>query len=139
MDAAALALVTASANSLIALMTSEVWEQAKAGVVALFRRKGESDSVTIENELNESVRELSASLENGDADTVEELRQQWRGKFRRLVVAHPDLASELNELLREWNSLQAEGSTGSPVINQTATARDNGRVYQQGTGNQFNN
>ncbi|WP_142169286.1 hypothetical protein [Streptomyces sp. SLBN-134] len=138
MDAAALALVTASANSLIALMTSEVWEKAKEGVVALFRRKGEGESATIENELNESARELSASIENGDADTVEELRQQWRGKFRRLVVAHPDLASELNELLREWNSLPA-GGAGVPVINQTATARDHGRVYQQGTGNQFNN
>ncbi|MFE2682190.1 MULTISPECIES: hypothetical protein [Bacillati] len=138
MDAAALALVTASANSLVSLMTSEVWEQVKSGVVALFRRGRQAGPVAIEDELDESMRELMVSLENGDEETQEELRQQWRGKFRRLVVDEPELAGELRSLLDEWTSIQAEEGSGAPTIHQAATAYDGGRVYQQGTGIQNN-
>ncbi|MFF3878196.1 hypothetical protein [Streptomyces sp. NPDC001978] len=138
MDAAALALVTTSANSLVSLMTSEVWEQVKSGVAALFRRGRRAEGGAIEDELDESVRELRASLESGDQETQEELCQQWRGKLRRLIREEPELIVELQSLLNEWSSLEAVKGNATPTIYQTATARDGGRVYQQGTGTQNN-
>jgi hypothetical protein len=138
MDAAALALVTTSANSLVSLMTSEVWEQVKTGVAALFRRGRRTDGVSIEDELDESAHELRASLENGDQETQEELCQQWRGKLRRLIREEPELVAELQSLLNEWSSLGADKGNAAPAIYQTAIARDSGRVYQQGTGTQNN-
>ncbi|MFF8869585.1 hypothetical protein [Streptomyces massasporeus] len=119
-------------------MTSEVWEQVKAGVSALFRRGRKTDDSSIEDELDESVRELTVSLENGDQETQDELRQQWRGKFRRLIVEDPALVADLRSLLDDWSSLEATAGNSIPTIRQTATARDGGRVYQQGTGTQNN-
>ncbi|MGW9428744.1 hypothetical protein ACWHA1_12360 [Streptomyces decoyicus] len=138
MDAAALALVTASANSLVSLMTSEVWAQVKSGVSALFRRGRKCNVVAIEDELDESARELRLSLENDDCETQEELRQQWRGKLRRLILEDPELVAELRSLQDEWSSLEARKGNTIPTIHQNATARDGGRVYQQGTGTQNN-
>ncbi|MGW1558524.1 hypothetical protein ACWCQ1_18660 [Streptomyces sp. NPDC002144] len=138
MDAAALALVTTSANSLVSLMTSEVWEQVKGGVAALFRRGRTGGDGPIEDELEESARELRASLESGDQDTQDELRQQWRGKLRRLIRDEPELIAELQSLLSEWSSLDSAKEGIVRSIHQTATARDGGRVYQQGTGTQNN-
>ncbi|WP_328839884.1 hypothetical protein [Streptomyces europaeiscabiei] len=119
-------------------MTSEVWEQVKSGVSALFRRGRKADDVAIEDELDESVRELRVSLDNGDQETQDELRQQWRGKFRRLILEDPELAAELRSLLDDWSSLEAATGNAIPTIHQTATASDGGRVYQQGTGTQNN-
>ncbi|MFB7323622.1 hypothetical protein [Streptomyces sp. NPDC056190] len=138
MDAAALALVTASANSLVSLMTSEAWEQAKSGLAALFRRGRRGDVAVIEDELDESARELRLSLENGDQETQDELRQQWRGKLRRLILDDPELTGELRSLLEAWSSLTTDAASDPPTIHQIATARDHGRVYQQGTGTQNN-
>jgi dsDNA-specific endonuclease/ATPase MutS2 len=138
MDATALALVTTSANSLVSLMTSEVWEQVKSGVAALFRRGRRAEYIAIEEELDESARELRVSLENGDQETQEELRQQWRGKLRRLIREEPELFAELRSLLNEWSSLETTKGNATHIIHQTATARDGGRIYQQGTGTQNN-
>ncbi|MGP3771839.1 hypothetical protein ACTWJ8_13465 [Streptomyces sp. SDT5-1] len=138
MDAAALALVTTGANSLVSLMTSEVWEQVKSGIVALFRRGRASEVASVENALDESARELRESLENGDEDTREELSQQWRGKLRRLIREEPELIAELESLLSSWSSLVPAAGDIAPGVQQTATARDSGRVYQQGTGTQIN-
>ncbi|GAA4096169.1 hypothetical protein [Streptomyces hundungensis] len=138
MDAAALALITTSANSLVSLMTSEVWDQVKGGLATLYRRGRTAGDGPIEDELDESARELRESLENGDQETQDELRQQWRGKLRRLIRDEPELITELQSLLSEWSSLDAAKQEITPSIHQTATARDGGRVYQQGTGTQNN-
>ncbi|MGW6951501.1 hypothetical protein [Streptomyces xanthophaeus] len=139
MDATALALVTASASSLVSLMTSEAWEQVKNGAASLFRRGDRPGAAPIEDELDESARELTLSIATGDRETQVELEQQWRGRLRRLLIEQPKLADELRSLLAEWSAIDDEGSAGrAHTIQQTATARDSGRVYQQGTGIQNN-
>ncbi|MET9303755.1 hypothetical protein ABZX78_07925 [Streptomyces cellulosae] len=138
MDPALLALATAGANSLISLMTSDAWQQAKNGISRLFGRSEGPAAEDISREFEENRQELIRSIAREDPDTAEELRVAWRGKFRRLLVEAPDAAEILRDLLKEWDSAQVGGSTQSTVVTQSASARDHGRIYQQGSGTQIN-
>ncbi|MEV5770270.1 hypothetical protein AB0L49_03225 [Streptomyces antimycoticus] len=140
MDAALLAVATSSANALVSLMTTDIWERAKTGVSKIYSRLSKS-SEAIERELEDSRVELSNSVERGDPEeTAAEMRQLWRGKFRRLLIDHPDAETELNGIITLWCETSAPSGLGSGnVIHQDATANDNSRIYQQGSGIQYNN
>ncbi|MGV9604062.1 hypothetical protein ACWDR2_10020 [Streptomyces sp. NPDC003631] len=139
MDPALLAIATSSANALVSLMTTDIWERTKGGLSTLFSRLSKSPEMIV-RELEESRRELVASTERQDQEeTTAEIQQMWRGKFRRLLAEHPDAAKDLQELIKIWqvNSGDAETGPGN-MIHQTATAHDNSRIYQQGSGVQHN-
>ena len=138
MDPALLALATSSANALVSLMTTDLWERAKSGVSSIFSRRSTSQE-HIDEELDESQNELTASSERGDLeDTTTEMQQVWKGKFRRLLLTDPEAAEELRAIIALWAEV-ADDSKSPGGINQTATAFDNSRIYQQGTGVQYNN
>lgn len=139
MDPALLAVATSGANALVSLMTTDLWERAKAGVTATYSRFSKSTE-TIDHELEESRADLTSSSERGDlSDTTIELQQIWKGKFRRLLAEHSDAADDLRAILAMWQEVSGdtEPKQGG-VIHQTATAHDSSRIYQQGSGNQFN-
>lgn len=137
MDAALLALATSCANSLIALITTDSWVQAKRGIRKAFGRSGEAAADQAEGELTEARRELESSVARNDTETVDELRVAWRGKFRRLLIEHPESESLIRSILQDWDSAISTPQ-GSQTIVQNATARESGRVYQQGSGTQNN-
>ncbi|NEA83034.1 hypothetical protein G3I30_29235 [Actinospica acidiphila] len=140
MDPALLAVATSGANALVSLMTTDLWERAKVGVSSIFSRFSKSAS-SVPDELENSRGELIASAERDDLpETTEELQQMWVGKFRRLLVEHPEAAAELQEIITLWRD-HARDNDINPgnTIHQTATAYDNSRIYQQGSGVQNNN
>ncbi|MFE1734567.1 hypothetical protein ACFW6X_31225 [Streptomyces bacillaris] len=137
MDPALLALATASANSLINLLTSDAWEKAKLGISRLFGRSDQGTAEEAGRELELNRQELLSSISRDDVETVDELRAAWRGKFRRLLSADPEAEEILREILTEWNPEEAQKLTTN-VITQSASASDHGRVYQQGSGTQIN-
>ncbi|MFB7831670.1 hypothetical protein [Streptomyces sp. NPDC056056] len=140
MDPALLALATTSANALITLMATDVWTKAKEGVVRLLTRSDDVDEASIAADLETSREELQAALGREDAqETREELQHAWRGKFRRLVIEHPELDSDLRDLARSLEDMtRSEGMPAGGSLTQHAVARDHGRVYQQGSGTQNN-
>ncbi|WP_330246317.1 hypothetical protein OHA33_27105 [Streptomyces sp. NBC_00562] len=139
MDPALLAIATSSANALISLMTTDVWERAKSGVTTLFARWSNSEAGT-DAELESCRAELNDSSARGDLDeTVAEMQQMWKGKFRRLIASHPEAVEELRTLIDLHNEFLGErDDLKSPTINQSAAAHDNARIYQVGSGVQNN-
>ncbi|MFF0186114.1 hypothetical protein [Streptomyces sp. NPDC005244] len=119
-------------------MTSDAWQQAKNGISRLFGRSEGPTAEDVSRELEENRQELTRSMAREDPDTADELRGAWRGKFRRLLVESPEAAEVLRELIKEWDSAEAGDLKESTVINQSASAKDHGRVYQQGSGTQIN-
>jgi hypothetical protein len=130
-------LATSCANSLIALITTDSWEQVKRGVSKVFGRSEAAAGARAEEELTEARRELVIAAERNDDETAEEFRVAWRGKFRRLLLEDPEAAEILSSTLQEWQSVRSNADT-SVNITQSATARESGRVYQQGSGTQVN-
>ncbi|MGY0017612.1 hypothetical protein ACVHNB_01315 [Streptomyces sp. YJ-C3] len=140
MDPALLAVASTSANALVSLMTTDIWERAKAGVTKAYAKLSKPSGM-VEQELEESRGDLGSAIERGDSEqTSIEVQQMWQGKFRRLLAEHPEAASDLDMLTRLWN--ENSGAIAPAVgnaITQTATASDSSRIYQQGSGIQFNN
>ncbi|MEU1222127.1 hypothetical protein [Streptomyces microflavus] len=138
MDPALIAIATASANALVTLMTTDLWERAKEGVARALRRTTEADPEAL---LEGSRTELGQASARGDSEeTVAEMQQMWRGKFRRLLAEHPEAADDLLFLKELRKEIDNDGENGeSTTISQSATSYDSSRIYQMGTGVQNNN
>lgn len=138
MDAAILALATSGANSIVSLMASDAWSQVKSGFSRILGRGDSAETDVIAGQLEAARLELESATARNDAQAEDELRADWRGKLRRLLLEDPEAQSQLRDLLRELEPLMPTASS-SPTINQSAIARDGGKVYQQGSGVQYNN
>jgi ATP-dependent protease HslVU (ClpYQ) ATPase subunit len=138
MDPALLAIATSSANALVSLMATDLWGRAKECVSSIFSRSSKSTNL-IEQELEESKKDLTASIERGDIDdTTTEIRLLWKGKFRRLLAEDPELAGEMQAIVNLWQNEANSKNGPQTMITQTASARDSSRIYQQGSGTQYN-
>jgi hypothetical protein len=69
-----------------------------------------------------------AAVAADDQETLDELRLQWQGTVRRLLVARPTAAEELRALLDRLDP----GGSAAQQVTQHATASGQARVYQAG-------
>ncbi|MGW0949242.1 NB-ARC domain-containing protein [Streptomyces sp. NPDC002623] len=100
MEAELAALAASGATTLVALMVSESWAQARerlAGFFARRRRAGQG----VEAGLEESGEELGRARRAGDEETVAGIEADWRSRLLELLQAEPDAAAELRGLLAE--------------------------------------
>ncbi|MFB7665389.1 hypothetical protein ACFC1R_15795 [Kitasatospora sp. NPDC056138] len=107
MEAEIAALATSGATTLVGLMATELWTQARGRFAALF---GRDRATEIAEELDE-VREDLRSTGNGTAAAAE-----WARRLRRALAADPEAAEELRDLLAEFGPAAEPGSVRN-VIN----------------------
>jgi hypothetical protein len=119
-------------------MTGDAWEGAKRAVSALFGRSQAELGATVEGELEESQRELVAARQQGDDETETELVAEWRGRLRQLLVANPEIAPALRDLVSELQASSPEFELRTKDLRMSAKATGHARVYQQGQGIQHN-
>lgn len=132
MDAELVTLASTAGTAVVTALTTDLWQRAQTSVGSLWRRAYPERADTVEAELTET-RALLLATEEGDV--AEDSAEEWRLRFRRLLVTRPDLAEELRRLLAEdlAPALPPHPEGTSTVFN--ATASGNGRVYQS-AGNQ---
>lgn len=99
MEAELTALAASAATSLVGLMVSETWTQAREGLARFFGRGG--DESAAEEELGLSRRELVAAREAGDEGAEADIEAGWRTRLRRALQQDPQAAEELRQLLAE--------------------------------------
>lgn len=128
MDPETAALASTAGTTLVTLLTTEMWQRARDGVAALWRRAEPERAEAISAELDVTRDDLLDAQAGGDVESRGELDAEWRGRIRRLLTAHPEEAEELRTLLDEWAPHAAE----TPSVTQHATASGNARVYQAG-------
>ncbi|MFD7631010.1 hypothetical protein ACFV7Q_34145 [Streptomyces sp. NPDC059851] len=144
-------IVTAAAASLLQAMTTDAWQQAREGVVALWRRarpgrrdpagQPEDDART-ERELDAELAVLRARLaearHSGDTAAEEALAADWRDRFRELLLRRPELEGPIRQLTEDLDPAPAaaegredSGASGHPSSGATVTnhVRDHGTVY----------
>lgn len=129
MDPEIATLAGTAGTTIVTLMATEAWQGVRDGVVALWRRARPERADAVAGELDTAREDLLAARDSADEDTEEELRSDWQGRIRRLLVARPDVADDLRALLAEAAPATPQAA---PAITQHATASGSARVYQAG-------
>ncbi|WP_171162524.1 hypothetical protein [Streptomyces sp. I05A-00742] len=133
MEAELAALAASGATTLVGLMVSETWSQARERVVRFFARRGAGGAV--DEELRLSGEELVVARESEDELAMADIEAEWRMKLRRALQADPGAAEELRLMLAEL-APGAGSDTSVTVHNSVSGGVQNGPVLQ---GQQFSN
>ncbi|MDX3064474.1 hypothetical protein PV518_20205 [Streptomyces sp. ND04-05B] len=128
MDAEVALLAQSAGTTLVGLMATDAWQHMRDGITRLWRRTQPERADTVAAELEAGREDVLVATASDDQQTLDELRLQWQGTVRRLLVARPDAVQELRALL---DQLDPEGSAARRIT-QHATASGQGRVYQAG-------
>jgi hypothetical protein len=131
MEAELTALAASGATTLVGLMVTESWTQARDRVARFFGRG--SDGTSAEEELRLSREELVAARESGDEAAEADIEAGWRMRMRRALQANPQAAEELRQLLAELTP-EAEREPAVVVHNSISGGVQHGPVIQ---GQQF--
>ncbi|MFE5110115.1 hypothetical protein [Streptomyces sp. NPDC056663] len=128
MDPEIAALAGTAGTALVSLLTTEAWQSAREGLVAIWRRVRPERAETVSAELEATRHDLLSARDEGDQETAAELEADWQGRIRRLLRTHPEVADELRALLVE--SAPQPPAPSGPI--QHATASGHSRIYQAG-------
>ncbi|PZT68356.1 hypothetical protein DN402_09290 [Streptomyces sp. SW4] len=131
MEAELAALAASGATTLVGLMVSETWSQARERVARFFARG--ADEEAIDEELRLSEQELVAARASDDELAVADIEAGWRLRLRRALQADPGAAEELRLLLAEL--APGAGSDAAVTVHNSVNGGvQNGPVIQ---GQQF--
>ncbi|GAA3015867.1 hypothetical protein GCM10020229_28790 [Kitasatospora albolonga] len=128
MDTEITLLASTAGTTIATLLATSAWNGVRDGVLALWRRARPDHEAEVAAQLEASRRELLRAESEGDEETGQEIAAEWQGRLRRFLVAHPDQARELRELLNELGP----DVRPSTVVDQRASASGSARVYQAG-------
>jgi hypothetical protein len=109
------ALAASGATTLVGLMVSETWTQARDRVARFFARGGDESSAG--EELQLSQQELMAARAARDELAGADVEAVWRTRLRRVLVADPEAAEELRLLLAELDP--SAGNAPSVSVHNT--------------------
>ncbi|MER5222985.1 hypothetical protein [Streptomyces flaveus] len=134
MDAELATLAGTGATTVVGLMVTETWEQAKQRVVRLFAHGGEAAAV--DEDLDESRDALAAATGTPDEeDLTSDVTAMVRLRLRRLLEQYPDAADELRVLVEEFAPAAGSDETGA-VHNSITGGAQHGPIFQ---GQSFSN
>ncbi|MDG9716406.1 hypothetical protein [Streptomyces sp. DH24] len=127
MEAELAALAASGATTLVGLMVSETWTQARERVARFFARGG--DGETAERELSVAQGELVAARGAQDEAAVADIEAEWRVRLRRALEADPAAAEDLRSLLAEL-APEGGGAPAATVRNSVSGGTQYGPVFQ---------
>ncbi|MEE1826141.1 hypothetical protein [Streptomyces sp. BE20] len=130
MEAEVVQLVTAGASTLVGLMATEFWTQARSRFGSWLGR-GEGDEAE-EAALERSRAAVTRAQEAGDTRAVEDLTGGWRARLREALHENPAAARELEALLEEFGPRLPKPAAGSLNI-AISGGTVQGSVIQAGT------
>ena len=131
-------IVVAFGTALVSAMATDVWQRARASVVALWRRVHPQQAETIEADLEGLRAQVLDARQTGWANTEQALVGVWQGRLQQLLLDEPAVAVELRRVLDDTLTpalTPAEQSRIGTLI-MTGTSRDSS-TFNQVAGNQI--
>ncbi|MFF5855382.1 hypothetical protein ACFY8B_07050 [Streptomyces sp. NPDC012751] len=129
MDSEITLLAGTAGTTIATLSASDTWNGVRNGVLALWRGVRPDHEEHVAAQPDASRRDLLDARADGDEGTEREIAAEWRGRVRRLLVAHPRQV-ELRSLMT--GLAPGAPATAIPTVTQRATASGNSRVCQAG-------
>ncbi|GAB2744706.1 hypothetical protein [Kitasatospora kifunensis] len=122
-------LAASAATTLISLMISDSWTQAKEKVRRFFAPDSRSGSAP--SDLDASRAELVAAREAGHDLLVADIEAEWRVRLRRLLSADRTTGEELRDLIDSLARISEATLMGS-VHNVVSGGVQHGPIIQSG-------
>ncbi|MFE1766131.1 hypothetical protein ACFW81_18200 [Streptomyces angustmyceticus] len=129
MDPELTVFTQAAGTTLVTLMATDAWQHTRDGLTRLWQRLQPDRAHIVSDELDASREEVLRAHSAADQEMLSELRLQWQGYLRRLLLAQPEAVEELRRLLDEAGP---EAAVHASRITQHGTASGRARVYQAG-------
>lgn len=126
MDSELAALASSGATTLVGLMVSDAWAQVRERVAGFFIRGGQAS--TVADQLALSRQELLTAQDRGDPEVAADTHAVWRTQLRRILLADPTAAGELQALLADLEPMT--GQDTSVVHNHINGGTQYGPVVQ---------
>ncbi|MET9897038.1 hypothetical protein [Streptomyces sp. NPDC006446] len=136
-----IALATAASSALVGAMATDAWQQAREGLIALWRRVRPERAERVGNQLEIlHTQVLDARAEDAPAEMLQGLEMTWRAQLGALLQHDPHAAAQLRRILDEqllpalesgerervYKVIQAvHGGTGHNVAGHTININDN--------------
>ena len=121
-------LATSGATTIVAAAATDAWSQTKRGFARLFGRGDAAAAATAEADLEQTSTELATRAGEELELARRQQRLHWETLLLRLLLDHPDVRPELEELL---------STAGSRTdVHIEANAYDNARQNVLGSGTQ---
>lgn len=131
MDPELATLASAAATTVVKVLTTNAWEQAKTAIGALWRKVHPDRAETVEAEITDAHEHLVKAGHAGDEHAAEDLVTEWQSRLGRLLAADPSLADEVRLLVEQLRPVALEGrSVTIGRVDMHAEVSDQGRVYQ---------
>ncbi|MGH3832714.1 MAG: hypothetical protein ACRDRS_20130 [Pseudonocardiaceae bacterium] len=131
-------LVVAFGTALVGAMATDTWHQARASVVALWRRVHPQQADTLEADLEGLRDQVLDAREAGRADTEQALTGVWQGRLQQLLLDEPAVAAELRQVLDDTLApvLSPAEQSRIGMLIMTGTSHDSS-TFNQVAGNQI--
>ncbi|WP_330258523.1 hypothetical protein OG586_08750 [Streptomyces murinus] len=127
-EAELVTLVGTGATTVVGLMATDAWEQAKRRLARLFAHSGGAD--TVAGELEESRTTLAAATGTAEEeDLTSDLTGSLRFRLRRLLEQNPNAARELQDFVDEFAPVARPDLPGT-VHNSITGGTQHGPVLQ---------
>lgn len=121
----------AAASALVTSMATDGWEQVKAALVSLWRRRYPEQADAVGADLSAARSGVIAARAVGDEPSESELLTEWRSRLRRLVMGDEALQEELRRFAEGFRHLLSEPEGEGQVVMQ-AEVHGPGQVNQAG-------
>jgi len=126
-------LADTAATTVVKLLATTAWEQAKNAVTELWHRKHPERAETVEAELGDARAELVEARQADGEQVEQDLIVEWRTRLRRLAAQDPGAVDDLRYLVAQLHSALSEAEPErNPAITMQATTFDKSRVNQAG-------
>jgi hypothetical protein len=104
-DTESAVLASTAAATMVTLLTTDAWAQAKKEIGGLWRRSRPEHADAVEADLTEARDEALAAAESEDERIALALTVEWESRLRRLVAADATAAAELARVVTALSGL----------------------------------
>ncbi|KOV62025.1 hypothetical protein [Streptomyces sp. MMG1121] len=131
MDPQLVALSSTAGSTLVTLMVTDGWQQARDKAVRLWQQFRPANAVAMADELDAARVAVVAARRSGIRIDEEALRVEWGRRVGELLASHQDAEPALRAVLADWEAASGAQAVGGN-LHLEAHATDSSRVYQAG-------